>query len=288
MMNESSAANTIPWQYLPAAITMIVFLVIYHNVILSLAHDWSIDDNFSHGFLIPLISGFLVWQDRERLAGIPVRPANTGLPMLAGSLGLFILAHTGAELFTLRFSMILVLFSLLVYLAGWKMAGAVFFPLLYLAFMIPLPAIIWNKIAFPLKLFATDMAVNCIKILGLTVYSEGNIIFLPNTTLEVVDACSGLRSLMSLMALSAAFALISTHGTLKKWLLFFAAVPVAIVVNIFRLTVTAVLAKIYGPEVAEGFLHDASGILVFIVAFMMVYGVHWILMKVRFPGDGEL
>ena len=128
----------------------------------------------------------------------------------------------------MRFSMLIFIWSLIVFLLGFEFARATLIPVAYLFFMIPLPAIIWNKIAFPLKLFATRMAVVTINWLHIPGYREGNIINLSNTTLQVVDACSGMRSLASLLALSAAFAFITSHSKTKKWVLFLSAVPIAI------------------------------------------------------------
>ena len=267
--------RTISRRYMPIAIVLLAFGLLYHQVVYKLVTDWASDENYSHGFLIPLISGFLIWQKRKEIAGLELKSENIGLLLLLCSLAFFIATRIGAELFTMRFSMIMVILSLTVFLCGWKIFKAVLVPVLYLTFMIPLPAILWNKIAFPLKLFATQMAVGVIHFLSIPVYSEGNIIYLTNTTLEVVDACSGLRSLTSLLALSAAFAIISNQSGIKKWILFLAAIPIAIFVNIIRLSSTAVLARYFGAQVAQGFLHDASGMLVFILAFGLLYAVHW-------------
>jgi len=266
-------------RFIPLSIASICFLILYYQVIYQMILDWANDDNYSHGFLIPVIAGYLIWQDRERLSDIHIKPSNSGIIFLILSLLFFIITNIGAELFTMRFSMLLVILSMVVYFAGWEFGKALSLPVAYLVFMIPLPAILWNKIAFPLKLFATKIAVGVIAFLGITVYGEGNIIHLSNTTLEVVDACSGLRSLTSLLALSAAFALITDHSKLKKFIIFISAIPIAILVNIFRLSATAVLAKSYGPQVAQGFLHEASGIIVFIIAFLLLYAVHWGLDK---------
>jgi len=266
-------------RFIPLSIASICFLILYYQVIYQMILDWANDDNYSHGFLIPVIAGYLIWQDRERLSDIHIKPSNSGIIFLILSLLFFIITNIGAELFTMRFSMLLVILSMVVYFAGWEFGKALSLPVAYLVFMIPLPAILWNKIAFPLKLFATKIAVGVIAFLGITVYGEGNIIHLSNTTLEVVDACSGLRSLTSLLALSAAFALITDHSKLKKFIIFISAIPIAILVNIFRLSATAVLAKSYGPQVAQGFLHEVSGIIVFIIAFLLLYAVHWGLDK---------
>ena len=266
-------------QYIPLIMVLLCFFVLYYQVIYNMALDWTIYDNYSHGFLIPLISGYLIWYKKDTLSESSINPSNLGLILLTASLAFFIITNLGAELFTMRFSMIMVILSCSVFLAGWKFTRAVFLPVVYLIFMIPLPAIIWNKMAFPLKLFATKIAVSVITFLTIPVYREGNIIHLANTTLEVVDACSGLRSLTSLLALSAAFALISEHSNLKKFILFLSAIPIAIFVNIVRLSGTAVMARHFGAQVAQGFLHEVSGILVFVFAFVILYIVHWLLLK---------
>ncbi len=267
--------------YLPLLLFATGFILLYYRVIHNLVIDWTIDDNFSHGFLIPVISAYLIWQEREKLKSIPIHPSNLGLLLLAGSLIFFIITNIGAELFTMRFSMLMVMLSAAVFLAGWTIARVLFFPIMYLAFMIPVPAIIWNKISFPLQLFATKLAVFVIKLFNITVYGEGNIIYLANMTLEVVDACSGLRSLVSMLALSAAFARISNHSLIKKWVLFFSAVPIAIFVNIVRLTITAILSVYLGEKAAEGFLHEASGILIFILGLVILYSCHLLLTQLR-------
>jgi exosortase len=266
---------------LAIALAALSFAVLFHQVIYEMVLDWYSNENYSHGFLIPFISGYLIWQDRRRLSGLPIKPHNSGFFMLVFSCLFFMAANIGAELFTTRLSLLMILFSSAVFLAGWPMARALSCPIGYLIFMIPLPAIIWNKIAFPLKLFATHMAVCAISAANIPVFGEGNIIHLANTTLQVVDACSGLRSLTSLLALSAAFALITNHSKVKKVVLFLSAVPIAILLNIVRLFMTAVLASRFGPQVAQGFLHELSGLLVFSLALVLTYLVHLLLLRMK-------
>jgi len=261
-------------RFYPLILIILSFLSLYYNVIYKMTIDWMSNDNYSHGFLIPIIAGYLIWQRKDRLTQTHLTPSNTGFVLLIFSLVFFLIANIGAELFTMRFSMLMVIFSLVVFFAGWEFSKILFLPISYLLFMIPFPAIIWNKIAFPLKLFATKMAISVIKLLNIPVYGEGNIIHLANTTLEVVDACSGLRSLTSLLALSAALALITEHSGLKKNIIFLSAIPIAIFLNIVRLSATAILARYYGPDIAQGFLHEASGILIFIMAFLLLFAIN--------------
>ncbi|MBN1841420.1 MAG: exosortase [Deltaproteobacteria bacterium] len=277
-MNQISLRNF----YLPIAVLTVCFATLYFQVIANLVTDWTINDNYSHGFLIPFISGYLIWENRARLSDIPLKPSKLAIPggsVLAGGLALFVLTNIAAEQFTMRVSMLVVLLGLVMFVGGWELGKNLSLPIGYMIFMIPLPAIIWNKIAFPLKLFATTISVSFMHFLAISAYREGNVIHLANTSLEVVDACSGLRSLTSLLALSAAFALISHHSKTRKWILFLSAVPIAIVVNVVRLTATAILAEHYGARVAHGFLHDVSGILVFVMAFVLLYAVHLFLQK---------
>lgn len=261
-------------KYYPIGIFLLSFVFLYYETIIGMIEDWNTNDNYSHGFLVPFITVYLIWSMKDKLSVTPIQPSYMGLFLLVGSLIFFIITNVGAELFTMRFSIILVLFSGLYFLLGRDIVRMIYLPILYLIFMIPFPAIIWNKIAFPLKIFATSIAVSVIKIIQIPVYSEGNIIHLANTTLEVVDACSGLRSLVSLLALSAAFSLISDLSKFRKIVLFLSAVPIAIILNIFRLTITAVLARHYGPQIAQGFLHDASGIFIFIIALLILFSIN--------------
>jgi exosortase len=246
------------------------FLYLYAFVLSPLIADWTDDPNYSHGFLVPVLSLYFVWERRQELLGITRQPSIWGVALLLAGIGLLFLGHVGAELFLMRSSMIVVLTGLVWYLCGWKMLQALAFPLAFLLFMVPLPAIILNTITFPLQLLAAKLSTASLQIIGLPVFREGNIIFLPHTTLEIVEACSGIRSLVSLLALAVVFAYMTQRHPGKRWALAVSAVPIALVANAFRVWGTGVLAFLYGTQVAEGFYHTFAGWLVFVVAFVLL------------------
>jgi exosortase len=271
-----------PKYVLQIAILLTSFLTLFGQTITEMIRDWSVNDNYSHGFLIPLIAAYMIWQKKEQLSHMCAKPSNIGLLVIISGMCMFIVGNIGAELFITRTAIVVTGIGLCIHSFGTRISMAIFVPLIYLMFMIPLPAIIWNKIAFPLQLMAAKLAMHCVQFIGIPLLREGNVLHLPNTTLEVVDACSGLRSLTSLLALSAAFAYILKISHAGKWILFLSAIPIAILVNILRLTATALLATYAGPETAQGFLHEMSGIIVFIVAFILLRALYGAIRKIEY------
>lgn len=264
-----------------ALIILTAFGLLFSHTIVKLVRDWSIDPNFSHGFLVPFVALFMVWHRKDRLGRLTRASSPAGIVIILFGMLCHVAGTIGAELFIMRISMVITLAGVLLYLFGAEIFRALLVPLVYLIIMIPIPAIIWNKIAFPLQLFAAELSSEMIRVIGIPVFREGNILHLAATSLEVVDACSGLRSLTSLLALTGVFAFIAPLGPVKKWVLFFSAIPIAVVVNIVRLTVTAMMATYLGPETAKGFLHEMSGLLVFVVALALVYIVFLIELKIE-------
>jgi len=246
----------------------LLLVVLYHSVILELVHDWIVDENYSHGFLIPLVSAYMIWRHRERIRSLPRVSSGAGLFLIVGGLLLFMVASIAVEYFTQRLSLLIVGGGLILYLGGRRVAGVTAFPLIYLLFMIPVPYVIYYSTSFPLELLASRLTTAVVGLLGIPIVRSGNILQLESTTLQVVDACSGLRSLISLSALAAAMAYLTQRTLVTGVVLFVSSVPVAIGANVLRLTVTAILASLYGERVAQGFLHQFSGILVFAFAII--------------------
>ncbi len=256
------------------------FLILYWTTLADLIADWTIDPNFSHGFLIPFVAAYMVWYRQNHLRQIECRPSIYGIFIIVFGIMVYMAGNLGAELFLMRTSMIITLAGIIAFSFGVAMLKELAVPLCYLIMMIPIPAIIWNRIAFPLQLFAARISSETISMIGIPVFREGNILHLANTSLEVVDACSGIRSLTSLLALTGAFAFLSHLSQWKKWMIFLSAIPIAVAVNVVRLTITGMLAAWVGPEAAHGFLHDMSGLIVFGTALVLVYLLFILLTKI--------
>ena len=249
--------------------------VLYGAMVPPMVQDWATDENYSHGFLIPLISAYILWTKRDELAAAARagRGSALGLLLCAGALLTFVVGRAGAELFLQRSSLVLLLLGLTLWLWGWPVFGVALGPLAFLWFMVPLPYLIYDAIAFPLKLFAARVATESLFYLGVPVFREGNIIHLASQTLEVADACSGIRSLVSLVALGVVYAYFAEPVLWKRLAIVVSTMPIAIAANVFRVAGTGLLAHHVGPEAAAGFFHTFSGWLVFVVAFVLLFGV---------------
>jgi len=256
------------------AIVGAAFAAVYWHVIAKLVYDWMNDGNYSHGFLIVPIAGYLAWERRDRVAAAPLRPSAVGLVVLVGSLIVLTAGVLGAELFLSRVSMIGVAVGIILFTSGWAVVRLLAFPLAFLLLMIPIPAIVFNQIAFPLQLLASKGAEFTLTALAIPVLREGNVIVLANTSLEVAEACSGIRSLISLVTLAIVFGYFTDKRVWVRTVLALAAVPVAVLSNAVRVAGTGVAAHYFGSAAAEGFFHTFSGWMLFLVAFVMLFGIH--------------
>lgn len=245
-------------------------IALYYPVLWEMVGDWKNNDNYSHGFFIPIISAYMIWALRPQLRNIPTRSSLCGLLVLFLGLAQLYVATVGTEFFLQRTSLIIVLFGVSLFLFGNRVTQKLLVPIAYLMFMVPLPAIIWNKIAFPMQLFSSAVTEEVVRVFGIPIFREGNVLHLAQTTLEVVDACSGLRSLLTMFALSTALAWFGHTKRWKQTTLFLLAAPVAVFANIVRLTLTAAMAAKYGGKVAQGFLHDFSGLFTFVFGLILL------------------
>jgi len=300
--------------YQPVAIA-VALVFVYFTVLLKLGGDWWNDENYSHGLLIPFVIGYILWQERQRFTDAQTSPAALWGTIGVGMSLLFLWAGVaGAELFVQRLSLMLMIASVVIYFWGFRLLRLVAVPLSLLVLSIPIPQIIFNRIAFPLQLFASRCAVGAMSFFNIPVLRQGNIIELmplgasEPKKLAVVEACSGIRSLMTLVTLAVVYAYftkpkIDRDDDLKSdgmgtgrprsqhkvgsflrsftfWrslILVVAAVPIAILTNALRVSGTGVLAHYYGTRVADGFFHTFSGWVIYIAAAVLLFATGWVL-----------
>ena len=274
--------RTISW---PAVAWFGVLLIaVYFPILSKLVAQWSTDDDVSHGFFVPVVAGYIAWQRREKLLSIEWKPAWWGIAILVWAGLQAYLGMLGAELFLQRTAFLLSLVATLLILGGTALVRELAFPLLLLPFMIPLPTVVYNQITFPLQLFASMVAEKSLEILNIPVLRDGNILELASQKLSVAEACSGIRSLLSLSFLSLVYAYFFDRKLWMRWVLLIATIPIAIIANSARVTLTGVFSEI-DPSLAAGFFHEAEGWVIFLVALVILVVVHqlinWVYRRLR-------
>ena len=245
----------------------------YYHVLAKLVVDWWQIPDFSHGFLVPIFAGYLVWTKREVLRRTKVSPSWSGVAVVAFGLIVVVLGDYGAELFLSRISLVILLAGLVLAFGGWELLKELRFALLVLLLAIPIPAIIFNQITLPLQMFASKLASALLPMFGVPVLREGNVIELPSMSLEVAEACSGIRSLMSLFTLSVFYGYFMEKTFLRRVVLALASVPIAIAANAVRILGTALCVQYWDPEKAQGFFHEFSGWVMFLVSLGCLFMV---------------
>jgi exosortase A len=270
-INPINSINPIRTTLLKSAIIVACLGLLYFRVLQGLVSDWLDLPDFSHGFLIPIVSLYFVYERRKELSALNRSSHWIGLVLLLFGIVLLLLGNLSTEYFTMRFSILVVLGGIILFLLGKELFKTLLFPLVFLIFMIPIPSILMDRITFPMQLFASKVAGSSLDLIGIPVLREGNIILLAHTSLEVAEACSGIRSLISLLALSVVFAYLSQKTTLKRVVLVLSTFPIAIIANAARVTGTGILAHHYGDKVAQGFFHGFSGWILFVVAFVCLF-----------------
>lgn len=263
--------------YLKAVALLVIVAALYWSIISDLAVEWWTEEASSYGMLIPPVALFIAWQRREQTFAHPAQPDTRGPWLVGFACMTFLLGSLAAEFFLSRISFVLLLAGLIWTFWGWRRFRTLLFPFVLLATMVPLPAIVFTAIAAPLQLLASALATNFAQSLGVSIYRDGNIIYLANTSLGVAEACSGLNSLSSMAVASLLLGFLEDPSPLGRFLLFILSIPLAIFVNVIRVTGTALLAD-YRPALAMGFYHAFSGWLIFVVGF----GTLWLLAKLIF------
>ena len=261
------------------ALILAALTLVYWQVFVRLVDAWIVDGNYSHGFLIVPIAAYFVWERRTKLEAAEIRGSWFGLVVLAGGVAVLLAGLFGSELFLSRISLLGVIAGIVLYLFGWQHLRILAFPIAFLFLMIPIPAIIFNQIAFPLQLFASQVGESAISAANIPVLREGNVLVLANTTLEVAEACSGIRSLVSLITLGIVYGYFTDPRLWVRTLIVFSAIPVAILANGARVAGTGMAAHWIGPAAAEGFFHEFSGWIVFIFAFVMILIIQRVILR---------
>ena len=259
------------WQ---SAALLLLVAWLYCSILARLFTQWINDPNFSHGIFVPAFALFVLWKNRNDLNTIKPGPSWTGVPLIVSALIILVLGVLGAELFLSRVSLLLLLAGLIVLFQGWPVFRAVLFPWAILILMIPIPTIILQRFTFPLQMLASKLASALLPLAGVPVLREGNVIVLPSMPLEVAEACSGIRSLLSLVTLALIYGYLMENRKWVRVLLVLSALPIAVAANSFRIVGTGLLVQYWDPEKAEGFFHSFSGWLIFVVSLMMLFALH--------------
>jgi exosortase len=257
-------------------LTVICLLIIavYYQVLVKLVTDWWQIPDFSHGFLVPLFSAYLVWDKRETLRGTKIAPCWSGIAVIVLGLVFLFLGVYGSELFLSRVSLVILLAGLVLCFGGQQLLKELRFALLVLLLAIPVPALVFNQITFPLQILASKLASALLPLFGVPVLREGNIIELPLMKLEVAEACSGIRSLMSLFTLAVFYGYFLEKSVWRRGALVLASVPIAIAANAVRILGTGLCVQYWDPDKALGFFHEFSGWVIFLVSLACLYTVH--------------
>lgn len=272
---EKHLSSNLPGWQVVALLLLIAWL--YASILARLFLQWvgpSRDPNFEHGIFVPLFALFVLWQNRRQLRAIPPTPSWAGLPLLALSLVMLMLGVLGAELFFSRLSLLILLASLIILFQGWILFRAVLFPWAFLIMMIPIPNLILQQVTFPLQLLASKLATKLLELVGVPVLRQGNVIVLASMPLDVAEACSGIRSLLTLVTLAIIYGYLLETRMWVRVALAVSAVPIAVAANSFRIFGTGLLVQYWDPDKAEGFFHAFSGWLIFVVALIMLFAVH--------------
>ncbi len=270
-MNTIESSENPPWK---AIAWFGLFLVLaYFPVLIGLVKHWNTDDDMGHAFFVPLVAAYVAWDNKKFLFSLKPNPSILGVLLMLWGIAQLYIGSLGAEFFLQRSALLISLVGVVLATGGWPLLRALFFPLSLLIFMIPIPSVIYNQITFPLQLFASSVAENVLLLMGIPVLRDGNVLELASQKLSVVEACSGIRSLLSLSFLSLVYAYFFDKRPMMRLYLLLATIPIAIIANAGRVTATGVLSEI-DPKLAQGVFHEMEGWVVFVIAGILLALTH--------------
>jgi exosortase len=257
----------------------LLLVAVFFPVLQVMVNEWATEESMGHGFFVVPVAAYIIWLDRKSLLSLDTERSWFGLLPVALGFVMLLAGYLGADFFVMRMGFLTSLVGIIATLCGWRMVKALAFPLFLLLFMVRIPLFIYSQMTFPLQLLASSLASDALNMIGIPVYQDGNILELPNQRLSVVEACSGIRSLLSLSFLSLVYGYFFDDRWWMKWVLLVASVPIAIFANAVRVTLTGILTT-YNKNLAEGFFHSLEGWMMFMVALGALVGVHLILRRV--------
>lgn len=260
-----------PW--VPLAWFFALVAICYFPMLQALVSQWSYDEDMGHGFFVPAIAAYVAWQHRDELLSTPVQPSMWGIPLLLWGAFQLTIGNLGAELFLQRTALIFTIVGSIWLVCGTRILRILIFPLSLLIFMVPIPAVIYNRITFPLQLFASTVAEISLNLIGIPALREGNVLELANNKLSVIEACSGIRSLLSLTFLSLVYGYFFDQKWWVRPILLVGVIPIAIIANATRVTITGIISE-YDKELAQGVFHSLEGWVIFMIAFVMLGVLH--------------
>lgn len=265
-----------------SALLFIFFIVLYWPIFPGMYHLWLGENgNNSHGLLVPFISLFLIWTKRKKINWGEAKSSNVGLVILIVSLLFYVVGYAGGIEVLSMLTIVSTLIGLVIFNLGGNIFSRLAFPLLFLLFMVPVPVSIVGLVSFPLQLIVTKLSAFIISSLSIPVLVEGNMLYFANTSLEVAEACSGIRSLVSYLMLGVLFAYLMNGSMKRQLILLFSTVPLAFFANLLRVTATGILARFFGSKVARGFLHEFSGMVIFVFGFILLFVLYNLLERTR-------
>jgi len=269
--DKLSAKTRLPWGAI--AWFSVLLMACYAPLLWGLVRQWAIGEDMSHGFFVPLVAAYIAWRKREELAAIRAVPNYWGLALVGWGGAQMLLGTLAAQVFVAETAFLASLTGAVLFLGGTRALKILAFPLFLLVFMFPIPAIVYARATLPLQLFASSVAETILNALGVPVLRDGNVLELASQRLSVVEACSGIRSLVSLAFLALVYAYFFDRRTWMRWLLLAATVPIAIAANSARVTLMGLIGE-YRTDLAQGFMHLAEGWVLFVTALALVVLFH--------------